>query len=77
MQKQGQVIVIYSAPPQSELRENCSDAGVLGTLPGILGTMQAGEVIKIIVSIGDALSDSVMIYDSLSNRSSLLRLKKI
>jgi len=67
---------LFPAPPQAELRENCSDAGVLGTLPGILGTMQAGEVIKIITGIGDVLSDSVMIYDSLSNRSSLLRLKK-
>lgn len=67
---------LFPHPPQSGLRENCSDAGVLGVLPGILGTMQAGEVIKIITGIGDVLNDSVMIYDSLSNRSSLLRLKK-
>ncbi|WP_200550529.1 HesA/MoeB/ThiF family protein [Kosakonia sp. LAM2021] len=67
---------LFPEPPQVGLRENCSDAGVLGTLPGILGTMQAGEVIKIITGIGEVLTDSVMIYDSLSNRSSLLRLKK-
>lgn len=67
---------LFPEPPQAGLRENCSDAGVLGMLPGILGTMQAGEVIKIITGIGDVLTDSVMIYDSLSNRSSLLRLRK-
>ncbi|CAI0843179.1 hypothetical protein LVQ78_14115 [Buttiauxella sp. A2-C2_NF] len=67
---------LFPEPPHAGLRENCSDAGVLGMLPGILGTMQAGEVIKIITGIGDVLTDSVMIYDSLSNRSSLLQLKK-
>lgn len=67
---------LFPAPPQTGLRENCSDAGVLGMLPGIMGTMQAGEVIKLITGIGDVLSDCVMIYDSLSNRFSLLRLKK-
>ena len=67
---------LFPEPPQSELRENCSDAGVLGVLPGILGTMQAGEVIKLISGIGKVLNDSVMIYDSLSNQSSLLKLKK-
>lgn len=67
---------LFPAPPQPEFRENCSDAGVLGVLPGILGTMQAGEVIKIVTGIGQVLCDQVMTYDSLSNRSSLLKLAK-
>ncbi|AHK19008.1 molybdenum cofactor biosynthesis protein MoeB [Yersinia similis] len=66
---------LFPAPPQAEFRENCSDAGVLGVLPGILGTMQAGEVLKIVTGMGDVLCDRVMTYDALSNRSSLLRLK--
>lgn len=67
---------LFPAPPQAELRENCSDAGVLGVLPGVLGTLQAGEVLKLITGIGNVLCDRVMIYDSLSNRSSLLTFKK-
>lgn len=67
---------LFPEAPQPELRENCSDAGVLGVLPGILGTLQANEVLKIITGNGDVLSSNVMIYDALTSKTNLLRLNK-
>ncbi|WP_432324127.1 ThiF family adenylyltransferase [Yersinia enterocolitica] len=67
---------LFPEPPSKEFRESCNDAGVIGTLPGVLGTLQANEVIKIITGIGDVLSGKVLIFDALSCRSSLLKLKK-
>lgn len=67
---------LFPAPPSKEFRESCNDAGVIGTLPGVLGTLQANEVIKMITGIGDVLSGKVLIFDALSCRSSLLKLKK-
>jgi len=66
---------LFPEPPQAELRENCSDAGVLGVLPGVLGTLQAGEVLKLVTGLGEVLSDRVMTWDALNNRTSQLRLK--
>ncbi|WJV57586.1 HesA/MoeB/ThiF family protein [Pectobacteriaceae bacterium C111] len=67
---------LFPEPPSKEFRESCNDAGVIGTLPGVLGTLQANEVIKMITGIGDVLSGKVLIFDALSCRSSLLKLKK-
>ncbi|TVU78465.1 hypothetical protein FQP87_03705 [Vibrio tasmaniensis] len=67
---------LFLEPPSKEFQENCNDAGVVGTLPGILGTLQANEVIKIITGLGDILNGKVLVFDALSCRSSLLTLKK-
>jgi molybdopterin/thiamine biosynthesis adenylyltransferase/rhodanese-related sulfurtransferase len=67
---------LFPEPPSKEFRESCNDAGVIGTLPGVLGTLQANEVIKIITGIGEVLSGKILIFDALSCRSSLLKLKK-
>ncbi len=67
---------LFPEPPSKEFRESCNDAGVIGTLPGVLGTLQANEVIKIITGIGDVLSGKILVFDALSCRSSLLKLKK-
>jgi sulfur-carrier protein adenylyltransferase/sulfurtransferase len=67
---------LFPAPPSQEFRESCNDAGVIGTLPGILGTLQANEVIKIITGIGEVLNGKLLIFDAISCRSSLLKLKK-
>lgn len=48
---------------------NCSEAGTLNTIVGIIGLMQANEVIKVITSIGELLIDKLMIFNSLSNSS--------
>ena len=46
----------------------CEEAGILGALPGILGSMQAMEVIKEILEIGDSLAGRILMYDALAAR---------
>jgi molybdopterin/thiamine biosynthesis adenylyltransferase/rhodanese-related sulfurtransferase len=62
--------------PKGDAVPNCSEIGVLGVLPGIIGTIQANEVLKIILSIGDVLSGKLYCYDALSNKATLLSLKR-
>jgi molybdopterin/thiamine biosynthesis adenylyltransferase/rhodanese-related sulfurtransferase len=52
-------------PPPAELAPSCSEAGVLGVLPGIIGSLQAVEAIKLILGIGDPLVGRLLAYDSL------------
>lgn len=57
---------LFRQPPDPESVPNCEEAGVLGVLPGMIGTMQANEVIKIITGIGEPLADKLVILDALS-----------
>ena len=52
-------------PPPAELAPSCSEAGVLGVLPGIVGSLQAIETIKILLGIGDTLQGRLWAYDAL------------
>ncbi len=52
-------------PPPAELAPSCAEAGVLGVLPGIVGSIQALETIKLILGIGDSLSGRLIAFDSL------------
>jgi sulfur-carrier protein adenylyltransferase/sulfurtransferase len=52
-------------PPPADLAPSCAEAGVLGVLPGIIGSIQALEAIKIILGIGDTLAGRLLAYDSL------------
>jgi sulfur-carrier protein adenylyltransferase/sulfurtransferase len=52
-------------PPPAELAPSCAEAGVLGVLPGIVGSIQALEAIKVILGIGDPLVGRLLAYDSL------------
>ncbi len=54
-------------PEQSEVM-NCEEAGVLGVLPGIIGSMQASEAIKLITGIGELLSNQLLTYNALNNQ---------
>lgn len=56
---------LFPEPPPPEMVPSCSEGGVLGVLPGIIGSMQANETIKVIAGIGKTLSGRLMIYDSL------------
>ncbi len=52
-------------PPPAELAPSCSEAGVLGVLPGIIGSLQAMETIKILLGLGDTLAGRLLAYDAL------------
>lgn len=58
---------LYPRPPKAGEVLSCEEAGVLGVLPGIIGTMQATEVIKLITGIGRPLVNRLLTYDALDN----------
>jgi len=58
----------YPSPPPPEEAPSCAEAGVLGVLPGIVGTLQATEVVKLIVGIGDPLAGRLLHIDALDMR---------
>ena len=57
---------LYPAPPPPGLVPNCAEAGVLGVLPGIIGSLQGLEVIKIITGVGETLSGRFFTFDALT-----------
>ncbi|MEK7233581.1 MAG: molybdopterin-synthase adenylyltransferase MoeB [Elusimicrobiota bacterium] len=67
---------LYPEPPPPGLVPSCSEAGVLGVLPGVIGTMQAIEALKLILGIGRTLSGRLMLYDALEQSWRTLRVKK-
>lgn len=60
---------LFPLPPADGEVLNCEEAGVLGVLPGIIGTMQANETIKLITGIGEPLINRLFIYNALSNQT--------
>ncbi|AYD47706.1 molybdopterin-synthase adenylyltransferase MoeB [Arachidicoccus soli] len=67
---------LFPTPPDSKLVGNCSAIGVLGVLPGIIGALQANEVIKIICQIGNILSGKLWTINTLTMDQHLLNFKK-
>ena len=67
---------LFPNPPPKDAVPTCAQAGVLGVLPGIIGTIQATEAIKIILGIGETLSGRFLIYDALSMSFKDLKLAK-
>ena len=57
---------LFPAPPPADLVPRCEQAGILGSIAGVLGTLQATETIKEILGLGDSLSGKLIIYDALS-----------
>jgi molybdopterin/thiamine biosynthesis adenylyltransferase/rhodanese-related sulfurtransferase len=56
---------LFPEAPPPELAPSCAEAGVLGVLPGVIGSIQAMEAIKVILGIGDTLAGRLMVYDAL------------
>ncbi len=67
---------LFPNPPKSNQVPNCSEMGVLGVLPGIIGTLQANEALKIICGIGDVLSGKLLAFNALSLKQTLLSFEK-
>jgi molybdopterin/thiamine biosynthesis adenylyltransferase/rhodanese-related sulfurtransferase len=67
---------LYPEPPPAHLAPSCSEAGVLGVLPGIIGTIQATEAIKLILGKGAPLVGRLLMYDSLQMQFRQLRLRR-
>src|ERR1035441_48707 len=67
---------LYPEPPPPGLVPSCAEGGVLGILPGLVGVIQATEVIKLILGIGDSLAGRLLLIDSLSMRFRELKLRK-
>ncbi len=67
---------LYPEPPPPELSPSCAEAGVLGILPGIVGTIQATEAIKLILKQGEPLVGRLLTYDSLKMQFRTLKLRR-
>lgn len=67
---------LYPAPPPPGLVPSCAEGGVLGVLPGIIGSMQANEVIKVVTGIGEPLSGRLFIFDALNFETRTFRVKR-
>src|SRR5437588_931130 len=67
---------LYPEPPPPGLVPSCAEGGVLGILPGLVGVMQATEVIKLILGVGEPLIGRFLIYDALKMRFRELKLRK-
>ncbi|CAN1606135.1 molybdopterin-synthase adenylyltransferase MoeB [Pseudomonas mediterranea] len=67
---------LFETPPPPHLTQSCSDAGVLGVVPGLLGCLQANEVLKLILDAGEPLSGRLLSIDCLDNTYHLLNITK-
>jgi molybdopterin/thiamine biosynthesis adenylyltransferase len=67
---------LYPVPPPPELAPSCGAAGVLGVMAGVMGLLQANEVIKLAAGIGEPLIGRLLLYDSLSTRFTDLKVKR-
>jgi molybdopterin/thiamine biosynthesis adenylyltransferase/rhodanese-related sulfurtransferase len=63
-------------PPPAELAPSCAEAGVLGVLPGIVGSIQAMEAIKVLLGIGEPLAGRLLAYDALEGTFRTFRLNR-
>jgi adenylyltransferase/sulfurtransferase len=67
---------LYPEPPPPEMVPNCAEGGVLGVLPGMVGTIQATETIKLLLALGDSLSGRLLMIDALSMAFRTVRLAR-
>jgi adenylyltransferase/sulfurtransferase len=67
---------LYPAPPPAGAVQSCAEAGVLGVLPGIVGSMQALETLKLILGIGEPLIGRLLLFDALSMEFRTLKTRR-
>ncbi len=67
---------LFPEPPPPGLVPSCAEGGVIGILPGIVGLIQANEVIKLVLGIGDSLVGRLLLFDALSMKFREMKLRK-
>lgn len=67
---------LYAKPPPPGLVPSCAEGGVLGVLPGIMGSIQAVETVKLVLGIGEPLIGKLLLFDALSMEFTTLQLQK-
>ena len=67
---------LFHQPPPPELAPSCAEAGVLGVLPGIIGSIQANEAIKLLLGIGEPLIGRYLLYDALDETFREVKLRR-
>ena len=67
---------LYPEPPPAHLVPNCAEGGVLGVLPGIIGTLQATEAIKLLSGVGEPLAGRLLLFDALRMSFRTMKLRK-
>jgi molybdopterin/thiamine biosynthesis adenylyltransferase len=76
MPNQGCYRCLYPAPPPPGMVPSCSEAGVLGVLPGIVGSVMAAEAIKIILGLGNTLVNRLLMFDALEMEFRKVKIRK-
>jgi molybdopterin/thiamine biosynthesis adenylyltransferase/rhodanese-related sulfurtransferase len=67
---------LFPEPPPAELAPSCAEGGVLGVLPGIVGSLQTNEAIKLAIGIGDTLVGRLLLFDALATEFSEVRIDR-
>src|SRR5919108_1033224 len=67
---------LFPQPPPPELAPSCAEGGVLGVLPGVIGSLQASEVLKLALGIGEPLVGRLLLYDALSGEFQEMQLRR-
>jgi sulfur-carrier protein adenylyltransferase/sulfurtransferase len=67
---------LFPEPPPPELAPSCAEGGVLGVLPGIVGSLQASEALKLVLGIGDPLVGRLLLFDALSTTFTEISLRR-
>jgi molybdopterin/thiamine biosynthesis adenylyltransferase/rhodanese-related sulfurtransferase len=67
---------LYPTPPPAELAPSCSANGVLGVMAGTMGTLQANEVLKLVIGVGEPLVGRLLLYEALGTRFTELKVRR-
>src|SRR5947207_4328071 len=67
---------LFPAPPPPELAPSCAEGGVLGVLPGVIGSLQASEALKLALGIGETLVGRLLLFDALSAEFNEVKLRR-
>ncbi|MGH2450789.1 MAG: molybdopterin-synthase adenylyltransferase MoeB [Candidatus Limnocylindria bacterium] len=67
---------LFREPPPAELAPSCAEAGVLGVLPGIIGSLQANEALKLLLGVGEPLIGRLLLFDALGTSFNTVKLRK-